>query len=83
MQPDLRAAWESMRHKPCFQRWPEDFDLVMQDPIASRLVRLAATFMCRKSLQRPIPSPPPLALPAATAAPAFDRKRAAAGDRDD
>ncbi|CAN7257654.1 hypothetical protein LJR084_001191 [Variovorax sp. LjRoot84] len=67
-------------------RWTDSFETVMQDACRSRLVRIAVShpsaaglvpaFAPRQPARRPLP-PPLLGLPL------FDRKRAAAGERDD
>lgn len=44
---DMRAAWEAMRERAVFRHWPADYDAVMADPVACRLVRLEATGRCR------------------------------------
>jgi len=81
---ELRAAWAAMRHRAVFRHWPDDFDAVMADPVACRLVRLEATghrVAAAHRSERPerrAASPP---LPVAP--PFYDHKRAAAGDRDD
>ncbi|MCW8199272.1 hypothetical protein D8B23_12770 [Verminephrobacter aporrectodeae subsp. tuberculatae] len=84
MNADLRAAWESMRHQRGCRSWPADFDQVMTDPIASRLVRLQATFLARHP-GAPIGPAAPIQIRAhpQVQLQALDLKRAAAGDRDD
>lgn len=52
---ELRAAWESMRIRYAFRHWPSDYDAVMADPVACRLVRLEATGRRRR---RPGADPP-------------------------
>lgn len=91
----LRAAWEAMRHRHALRQWPQDFDQVMADPTRSRLVHLEATARQRRSHAEPAAlaaqaTPQPLPVWHRTAGrqqaiqPApFDRKRAAAGERDD
>lgn len=76
-EQQLRAAY-----KQCVARrrsvWPDTFEDAMKDPLLSRLVRITAMHPGRAlAIQRQH-------LPALPSAPAvFDRKRAAAGDRDD
>jgi anti-sigma factor RsiW len=67
-------------------RWADDYETVMQDRVRSRLVRIAAKHPTAAGLtqartqRQPAcrPSQPPLG-----GLPLFDRKRAAAGERDD
>jgi hypothetical protein len=88
---ELRAVWLAMRRST----WPATFDEAMADALLSRLVRLAAKHpppAVRKGFTTSAPAAP---LQGTTARPhclapylrrdplAFDRKRAAAGDRDD
>lgn len=87
----LHDAWERRRRED----WPDDFDAVMADPILSRLVRTAAAHgtrtVRRLEVVRPAEPLPPVAKPVPVASSLrvpkqeafFDRKRAAAGDRDD
>lgn len=86
--PALREAWEAMRRRGNLRHWPQDFAQVMADPVRSRLVQLEATGRARAARH----TAPARALPTwhhtAGRQPAvqpalFDRKRAAAGDRDD
>ncbi len=83
----LRAAWEDMRLRPAFARWPQTFDQVMADPLRCRLVRLEATARARAAQRPPRPTSQacrparPFLAPAQPAL--FDRKRAAAGERAD
>jgi hypothetical protein len=66
-------------------RWTDSFETVMQDACRSRLVRIAVSHPSAAGLVPPFAPrqptrrspPPPGALPL------FDRKRAAAGERDD
>jgi hypothetical protein len=65
--------------------WGESFETVMQDPMRSRMVRVAVLHPsaadapgdslapAARRVELPMPGQPPL----------FDRKRAAAGERDD
>lgn len=84
MTSDLRAAWEAMHYRRCCAAWPQDFDQVMADPIAMRLVRLEAMLRTRspatRQMQRTVPPPYPMTRPYGLTT---DVKRAAAGDRDD
>lgn len=82
----LHDAWEAMRRRVSLRHWPQDFDQVMADPVRRRLVQLEANARAR----RPLASPPaasvcraPRPLPAPAQGALFDRKRAAAGERDD
>jgi len=88
----LRLAWQERRRAD----WPATFEAVMASPMLSRLVR---THACHNALGEHIhrevvvpPEPPPAvhtpARPASTLRvptqpPLFDRKRAAAGERED
>lgn len=92
---ELRTAWMHCRKAS----WPATFEEAMQDPVRSRLVRLTALHPPRKFRRAmPTPQSTPRArlfdpvpaardrqsLPLPGIAPAvIDRKRAAAGDRDD
>lgn len=84
---ELRAVWLAMPRKD----WPATFEAAMADPLLSRLVRLTAKHPPRAVRAGFTTSAPAMPLPrtwsrvpthAATPS-AFDRKRAAAGDRDD
>lgn len=83
----LRETYELMRLR--HKQWPSSFEAVMADPQRGRLVRLNASVRsralstCPGPVTRAAPAmrPRPTARPGAT--PAFDRKRAAAGDRED
>jgi hypothetical protein len=80
---ELRSAWQQ-----CVARrrsvWPATFDEAMADPLLSRLVRITALHPPRASTKQrlragSVPAPRvPL-----TSRTTVDRKRAAAGDRDD
>lgn len=86
---ELRAAWESMRRRPCLSQWPADFDDVVCDDTRARLVAIEAIAARRR---RPVligidpargPDRTAYWRPTATQHPdLIDRKRAAAGDRD-
>ena len=83
---ELRAAWESMRIRYAFRHWPSDYDAVMADPVAYRLVRLEAT---GRRKRRP-GADPPLTTgrtsrwpPARAAPPGVDFKSRAAGEHGD
>ena len=39
---ELHAALQAMRSRPLFRRWPEDLQVVLDDPVRARLVRLEA-----------------------------------------
>jgi len=84
-QDALRAAWTAMRLRPSLRHWPQEFDLVMADPLRGRLVGLEARHCLGKPSASPgIPAPRrPAAMQQLSTPPAFDHKRAAAGDRDD
>lgn len=79
-QEELLRTWQRCRRPT----WPASFGEAMADPLLSRLVRLNAMHPPRphrkpEPLQRaPHTQPAPR-----TAHGYFDRKRAAAGDRDD
>lgn len=86
---ELRAAWQHCR----LPTWPDTYEETMQDPARSRLVRLTATLPPR-ALRKPQPQrhhrpaeparDPQQQLPLRRVQPAmFDRKRAAAGERED
>lgn len=81
----LRDAWEAMRHRTCLRHWPQDFDAVMADPTRGRLVRLEARARTRS--QRAAPARAANRPAPRTQRPmpgcGVDRKRAAAGERDD
>lgn len=83
----LRAAWSSLSAQRA--HWPQDYQEAMGNPLYSRLVRIEAALRTRG------PAGHPPRCEAAQRRPArpltashdhlvtFDRKRAAAGDRDD
>ena len=88
----LRAAWVVVKR----ESWPPTFEAAMEDATYSRLVRLHAWILANPSKQRHAAPPPDSRCPAAaaptptprpfvlTSPPGYvDRKRAAAGDRDD
>lgn len=90
-EAQLRAAWEAMRHRGGLSTWPASFAEVMADHCRGQLVRLEAQAAARASVRRaPLPCQP-FSRPAERVAPStksqqpylLDRKRAAAGDRDD
>lgn len=84
-QADLQAAY-TLRRRPS---WPATFEAAMADPLVRHLVRAEAlgraqalqTHACHPP-QSPVQRLRQLITPAAPR-PAIDRKRAAAGDRDD
>lgn len=87
----LRRAFEGLAAK---HRWAEPFEVAMQHPLRSRLVRAMAVGMAARRVrlateraqQGPKPARsgvfPTLPVPAPSPARQFDPKRAAAGDRD-
>ncbi|MDH0866475.1 hypothetical protein [Mitsuaria sp. GD03876] len=83
----LREAWERMR--PGRDHWPADFGAAMQDPLLSRLLRIAAGAKVRAAAnapERPAKAQTETRWPyprQTRASQALDRKRAAAADRDD
>jgi hypothetical protein len=90
---DLQQAWQERKRAD----WPATFDEVMQDPMLCRLVRMHACHAAiTRRIQRPraeAPAPAqmrnlaprvaPIDIPLVHQPALFDRKRAAAGDRDD
>lgn len=79
----LRTAWAALPRRRTDD--PLSFEAAMQDPLGRRLVRIEAI---RRAQRQPhsVPSrhAPAPACPAAPLSPAhLDRKRAAAGERDD
>lgn len=81
---ELLAALARIRALPRCAGWPADLPTVLHDPVRARLLRIEAIRWRRAPAQRarqaarmhartPRPIPPPL----------FDRKRAAAGERED
>jgi len=84
---DLRSAFELCKAR----NWPDNYDDAMSDPARARLIRLCATGRLRRMQPRspvetsPLPQSHLLPWPPQRAAmPShLDRKRAAAGDRDD
>ena len=63
---ELHAALQAMRSRPLFSRWPEDLQVVLDDPVRARLVRLEATGRRRQrsginttTTARPARWPPP------------------------
>ena len=83
---ELHAALQAMRSRPLFSRWPEDLQVVLDDPVRARLVRLEATGRRRPRTGADPPSttnratcwPPPR-----TAPPGLDFKSRAAGEIDE
>ena len=83
---ELRAAWESMRIRYAFRHWPNDYEAVMADPVACRLVRLEATGRRRLRTGADPPSTTSRATcwpPPRTAPPGLDFKSRAAGEHGD
>lgn len=81
---ELRRAWLHWKRR-ARSPWPETFEEAMAHPTLSRLVRMTAIhppYALRQPAEaattRHLPPAPRLRAPAV-----FDRKRAAAGDRDD
>lgn len=77
---ELRMAWQHCK-RTARSPWPETFEEAMAHATLSRLVRLTAMHpqpAQRTAAAAPAPRFAPLRRPAV-----FDRKRAAAGDRDD
>lgn len=91
-ETQLRAAWEIMRKRRSLAHWPCSFAEVMADRRRGALVRLEAQAAIRseaRSAARRVPlTNPPRCDPTSPPnhrqpIPGLDRKRAAAGDRDD
>lgn len=89
-EQQLRAAWAAMRTRRCLSAWPDSFEVVMADPQRGQLVRLEALAAARAAagrLTRPCQPVNPIehhAPPPTHQQPyRLDRKKAAAGDRDD
>lgn len=85
---ELQAALARIRALPGCAAWPADLAAVLADPVRARLLRMDAARWRRQPAQRARQATrlratgshrPPLALPP----PLFDRKRAAAGERDE
>lgn len=85
---ELQAALARIRALPGCAAWPADLAAVLADPLRARLLRMDAARWRRQPAQRARQATrlratgshrPPLALPP----PLFDRKRAAAGERDE
>lgn len=82
---ELLAAYERSRKA----NWPATFDEAMADPVLSRLIAIAAKHpprAARPPAVQQAPSMHPARTPGTwrpTSRPVFDRKRAAAGERDD
>lgn len=88
IEPTEQALREACARMAQRFRWTDGFDIVMQDPARSRLVRLAAkhpTAAGAPATRAPCPAtaPAPATCPPLTGLPLFDRKRAASGERDD
>lgn len=79
---EMRQAWTRCKRAT----WPSTFEEAMADALLSRLVRLNALHPPYRA-RRAAPVPPPRtghSLPLPGIRPGYvDRKRAAAGDRDD
>lgn len=80
-QADLQAAYMRRRwaHRYSFQE-------AMQDPVLSRALRMEAVAHARQQLRQQQQQPAPAVrttLHAPSHTPTFDRKRAAAGERED
>ena len=82
---ELLAALARIRALPRCAAWPAELPAVLADPVRGRLLRIEAIRTRRQPAQRARQAtrrragPHPLA----TALPLFDRKRAAAGERDE
>ena len=82
---ELLAALARIRALPRCAAWPAELPAVLADPVRGRLLRIEAIRTRRQPAQRARQAtrrragPHPLA----TALLLFDRKRAAAGDRED
>jgi hypothetical protein len=85
---ELLAALARVRALPACAAWPADLPAVLADPVRGRLLRIEAMRWRRAPAQRARQAVrqraggsrrPPMALPP----PLFDRKRAAAGERDE
>lgn len=88
----LRDTFDRMAAR--YPAWPRSFDEVMADPARSRLVRITATRRvaaarrpvapaCTASPRRAAAPVPPASALISMHPPVFDRKRAAAGERED
>ncbi len=75
MDEALIRAYNTLRKS----HWPP-FDKAMEDPLYSRLIRSVAWHHANK---RPCSEPPPAAPTRLRPMPAVDRKRLAAGDKDE
>ncbi len=90
-EQQLRQAWLERRRTD----WPPTFEEAMASPVHEALIRLQVNHgvpvpaVHRSEVQRPEPAAPavharaPSSLRVPSQQPLFDRKRAAAGDRDD
>lgn len=83
---ELHAALARIRALPRCAAWPAELPAVLADPVRARLVRIEAIRPHPPARQpahgRPA-SRPAMPVPLPAVRPAFDIKRAAAGDRDD
>jgi hypothetical protein len=86
----LQQALAELRRK--HRDWPDDVTAVLDHPIRSRLLHLAASVIANGGHVHPVtvvrpvvvrPDPPPLAHLTLRPPSTSDRKRAAAGERDD
>jgi len=74
----MRQAWQQRRRNG----WPATFEATMNDPVLARVVRIHAGLLERRS--KPMPRYGTAhAARTPSARPTFDRKRAAAGERED
>lgn len=83
-EEQLQQAWQSRRQAD----WPATFDEAMTHPLYSRLIRMHATHAAavERIKRRATVITPGMPLPwerRQPAAPQLDRKRAAAGERDE
>jgi hypothetical protein len=79
-EQDLRDAWQRCR----IAAWPSTFEETMVDPARAALVRINASRARRDSMKPRRQLSAPACRPLLPGIPSrFDRKRAAAGDRDD
>lgn len=80
-EPLLRQAWGQRRRAD----WPASYEATMANPLLALVVRIHAGLLARR-IAAATPAPrygtrPSVRLP--TPRPTFDRKRAAAGERED
>lgn len=83
---DLRTTWAELRRSQ--PAWPTTFEATMADPVRSRLVRIAAIRAAQGHRVCALPIEPtrrpPVVNPGISVRPLdLDRKRAAAGERDE